>query len=203
MVKVYIASSRDIGTKCKNWASKHMPLGFELTENMSESDIFISVLYDKIIKQDFIEKRKCFNFHPGILPEYRGAGCSSWAIINGEKESGVTLHYIDSGIDTGDIICINKFPIEDLDTAYDVNEKALDTMYNSFIENFNYLLEGSMEGSIISVKQGNGKTYYRKDLEKAKDLTRFIKAFTFPGKEGAYYIKNNVKNYIGENYETN
>tara|TARA_R110001592_G_scaffold349859_1_gene645516 strand:- start:1030 stop:1629 length:600 start_codon:yes stop_codon:yes gene_type:complete len=199
MVKVHIASSREIGTKCKNWASNNMPSGFELTENMSESDIFISVLYDKIIKQDFIENRKCYNFHPGILPEYRGAGCSSWAIINGEKESGVTLHYIDSGIDTGDIICIDTFPIEDLDTAYDVNEKALDIMYNSFIRNFIYLLEGS----IMSVRQGTGKTYYRKDLDKAKDLTRFIRAFTFPGKEGAYYIKNNVKNYIGENYEKN
>jgi methionyl-tRNA formyltransferase len=199
MTKIYIASSRDIGLKCIEWAKNNLPNGFEITENMEDCNIFISVLYDKIIKQDFIQNRKCFNFHPGILPEYRGAGCASWVIINGEKESGVTLHYIDSGIDTGDIINISKFPVNKNDTAYDVNEKALSTVFESFVDNFHYLLVGC----IIATKQqvDEGKTYYRKDLDKAKDLTRFIKAFHFPGKEGAYYIKDNKKIYIGENYE--
>ena len=201
MVKVYIASSREIGNRCKEWAKENICTGFEITENIDDCEVFVSVLYDKIIKKEFIKNRRCYNFHPGILPEYRGAGCSSWVIINGEKKSGVTLHLIDEGIDTGDIIKINKFDIKESDTAYDVNSNAIETIFKMFKLNFNIILSENY----LQTKQDDScaKTYYRKDLQNLKDITKLIKAFYYPGKEGLYYKNNGTKFYIGENYESN
>jgi methionyl-tRNA formyltransferase len=59
----------------------------------------------------------CVNVHAGLLPEYRGGHVVQWALINGERESGVTLHYIDEGIDTGPIIAQTRVPIGEDDDA--------------------------------------------------------------------------------------
>jgi methionyl-tRNA formyltransferase len=65
----------------------------------------------------------CVNMHGGILPEYRGGHVMQWAIINGERETGVTLHYIDEGVDTGPIIASARVPITWGDDAVTVREK--------------------------------------------------------------------------------
>lgn len=57
------------------------------------------------------------NYHPSLLPRYRGGSAIAWAIICGEKETGVTIHYIDEGIDTGDIILQESVPISPEDTT--------------------------------------------------------------------------------------
>jgi methionyl-tRNA formyltransferase len=57
------------------------------------------------------------NVHTGLLPEYRGGHVLQWALINGERETGVTLHYIDEGIDTGPVIAQMRFPIGEDDDA--------------------------------------------------------------------------------------
>lgn len=153
---------------------------------MDECDIFVSVMYDKIVPQEFIEKRRCYNFHPGVLPWYRGAGAYSWAIINGEFESGVTLHEIDKDIDHGDVIDIRRFPITSKDTAETLFRKAEETI----LDMFSYWIDRLVLGNCPATTQEGGRIYYRKDLEKAKDLTRFVRAFTFEGKDNAYYVNN-------------
>lgn len=57
------------------------------------------------------------NYHPSLLPKYRGGNAIAWAIICGERETGVTIHYIDEGIDTGDIILWESVPIDPDDTT--------------------------------------------------------------------------------------
>lgn len=57
------------------------------------------------------------NFHPSLLPKYRGGSAINWAVINGEKETGVTIHYIDEGVDTGDIILQEKVTIGEDDSV--------------------------------------------------------------------------------------
>jgi methionyl-tRNA formyltransferase len=52
------------------------------------------------------------NLHGGLLPEYRGGHVMQWAIVNGERETGVTLHFVDEGVDTGPVIAEERFPIE-------------------------------------------------------------------------------------------
>ena len=94
MYKVHIATSRpeEIGNRCRTYASHNLPNGFELTDVPAECDVFISVLYDTLITEEFIAARRAYNFHPGILPDFRGAGAFSWALLNKEKETGITLH---------------------------------------------------------------------------------------------------------------
>ena len=65
----------------------------------------------------------CVNVHGGLLPEYRGGHVMQWAIINGECETGVTLHYLDEGIDTGPLIAQSRFPIEIHDDGVSVQRK--------------------------------------------------------------------------------
>jgi methionyl-tRNA formyltransferase len=64
------------------------------------------------------------NVHGGLLPEYRGGHVAQWAIINGEREFGVTLHYMDDGIDTGPIIAERRFALDDADDAGSLRQKV-------------------------------------------------------------------------------
>ncbi len=186
--KVCIATSRDVGQKCIDWARDAIPTGFTLVEDIDSADIIISVMYDKLIDKNTVSEKQCFNFHPGVLPEYRGAGAYSWVILNGERKTGVTLHRMDSGIDTGDIIEIREFLIRDDDTAYSLFKKAEKLIYRMFREWFSDILFGEYEH--VPQKKNEGSLYLRKDLHKVKDVTQIMRAFHFPGKESAYYLND-------------
>lgn len=188
MKKVFIATSRPIGEDCIRWARQNLPPSFTLINDMEDSDIIISVLYEKLISGDILKGKTCFNFHPGILPEYRGAGAYSWSLINSEEKAGITLHLLDNGIDDGDIIEIREFLISSKDTAYSLCLRGTKLIYKMFKDWFEDLLKGNYEAHPQSNK--NMGLYLRKDLHKAKDLTRYIRAFYFPGKEGAFYLNN-------------
>ena len=77
-----------------------------------EDLIFISLEYDKIIDVNLFKSKKLYNIHFSKLPSYKGMYTSAWPILNGENYSGVTLHKIDNGIDTGDIIDQLEFKID-------------------------------------------------------------------------------------------
>lgn len=183
-MKVYIATSRPIGEECRRWAHWNLPPGFEWG-SMDDCDIFISVLYDKIVPAEFIAGKKCFNFHPGLLPQYRGAGAFSWVLINGEKHTGVTLHEIDKDIDHGAIITRGMFEILPEHTAEDLFNLAMAQILTMFKFWFKLIITNDYGKRRFPI---NRKIYLRKDLEEAKDLTRFVKALTFKGKENAYFI---------------
>ena len=195
MQKVYIASSRkeEIGTRCQEWAAKNLPQGFEMTSSPEECQVFISVLYDTLLPQKFIDKRRCFNFHPGILPDYRGSGVYSWVLINQESETGVTLHEIDYTIDTGPIIDTTRTPITEYDTAESLFDRCMELLYILFTCYFVRILTEEYD-----VRPNNGGyLYLRKDLEEAKDISRFIRAFTFQGKERCYWKDHhNARHYL-------
>ena len=72
-------------------------------------DLFVSMSFDQIFKAHIINmpRHKIINCHAGKLPFYRGRNVLNWVLINDEKEFGITVHYIDEGIDTGDIILQN------------------------------------------------------------------------------------------------
>ncbi len=66
-----------------------------------------------------------FNLHGSLLPKYRGAAPINWAVINGEKETGVTSFFIQEKIDTGDVILQESMPIQPMDTAGDVHDRMM------------------------------------------------------------------------------
>ena len=74
-----------------------------------EDLVFISTEYDRIIKPHLFKTKWLYNIHFSLLPAYKGVYPSVWPILNGEKYAGVTLHKMDQGIDTGDIIAQKRF----------------------------------------------------------------------------------------------
>jgi methionyl-tRNA formyltransferase len=76
---------------------------------------------------DFIESAElCLNVHGSLLPDYAGARTLSWVIENGEQESGVTVHKIDSGMDTGAILLQRSFPLSPFETTASLARKTAD-----------------------------------------------------------------------------
>jgi methionyl-tRNA formyltransferase len=82
-----------------------------------ECDIFISMSFNQIFKKNIIQfcSKGIINCHAGKLPFYRGRNVLNWVLINNESEFGVTVHFVDEGIDTGDIILQQVYPITDED----------------------------------------------------------------------------------------
>ncbi|HAS8418735.1 TPA: formyl transferase [Vibrio vulnificus] len=79
--------------------------------------IFLSLEFDKIVSPNKFNSDRLFNIHFSLLPKYKGMYTSAWPILNLEKSTGVTLHKIDAGIDTGDIIQQVEFDISENETS--------------------------------------------------------------------------------------
>ena len=111
------------------------------------ADIFVSMSFNQIFKKDFINipPLKTINCHAGKLPFYRGRNILNWALINDEKEFGITVHYVDEGIDTGDIILQNTYPITDNDTYATLLERAYAGCADILYEAIKSLQEGKAE----------------------------------------------------------
>lgn len=85
-------------------------------------DVIVVVAYGKILPKDILEYPRygCLNLHVSLLPKYRGAAPMQRAIMAGERETGVSVMYMDEGLDTGDILSLHRFPIgpqDDLGTV--------------------------------------------------------------------------------------
>lgn len=91
-------------------------------------DIIFSFYYRDLVKKEILDipKHGCLNMHGSLLPKYRGRVPINWALINGEKETGVTLHYMVEKADAGDIVGQEKIAIDDNDTAKTIHLKARD-----------------------------------------------------------------------------
>lgn len=89
----------------------------ELTELRPE--FIIVVAYGKILPEEVLRTPQsgCINVHASLLPKYRGAAPIQWALINGEKVTGVTTMLMDKGLDTGDMLVQEKLEIEDNDNS--------------------------------------------------------------------------------------
>lgn len=93
---------------------------------MLQPDLLLAIGWYYLIPRSLrqLATKGCVGIHASLLPKYRGGAPLVWAMINGEKETGVTLFYLEDGVDTGDIIAQEKFPIEETDNIKDVLEKA-------------------------------------------------------------------------------
>lgn len=82
-------------------------------------DVICVVAYGKILPKEILEIPTfgCINVHASLLPKYRGAAPIQWAILNGDKTTGVTTMYMDEGMDTGDIILKKEVSINDNQTT--------------------------------------------------------------------------------------
>jgi len=88
-------------------------------------DLLVTAAYGKILPQDVLDipPYGCINVHGSLLPKYRGAAPVNWAIINGEKITGITTMYTDAGMDTGDMLLKAEIEITDDMTAGELYDK--------------------------------------------------------------------------------
>ena len=92
--------------------------------------------YEKILNINLFKTNNLFNLHFSLLPKFRGCHTNFLQVYNGEKKSGVTLHRIDKGIDTGNIIDQIKFKINLNDTGLDNYIKLMKFSNKLFNKNF-------------------------------------------------------------------
>jgi methionyl-tRNA formyltransferase len=152
-------------------------------------DLNVSVSYDQIVRGPLLETAPLgfVNFHAGRLPFYRGRNVVNWAIINGETEIGITGHYMDEGIDTGDIVLQRTLPIGWTDTYGDV----LDRVVEAFPDLVEATLDSIAKGTASRRPQAHlPGTYFgaRKDgdewltwADSSVNLHNKIRAITRPG----------------------
>lgn len=120
-----------------------------------ELDLAVVCSYGKLFPEVFLNTTKdgFVNVHPSLLPRYRGGNPYSHVIINGEKETGVTLHYMDNSFDTGDIIMQKKFAIRDSETMGTLFNRLNYLSADMLIE---FLTKYEKGDSIERIKQPNG-----------------------------------------------
>ena len=109
-----------------------------------ECDLFVSMSYNQIFKSRIfnLPRMRTINCHAGKLPYYRGRNVLNWVLINDEKEFGITVHYVDEGIDTGDILLQKSFPIMDDDDYGSLLEIAYVQCANVLYDAVKLLVEG-------------------------------------------------------------
>lgn len=89
-----------------------------------EPDLIVVVAYGQILRKSLLDipKKGCVNVHVSLLPKLRGAAPINWAIINGDRKTGVTTMFMDEGLDTGDIIMSKEFELDDEITAGELHD---------------------------------------------------------------------------------
>lgn len=144
-------------------------------------DLIISAYYRKIFPKELIEipRLGIINIHPSLLPFYRGPVPTAWAILNNETEFGITIHKVDTGIDTGDILFQSKYQIDPNETGYELYLRAMQLGSDLFIDKFQDIISNKVQPK----KQSNGGSYY------GKLSSRVVVDW----RHSAQMIKNNVR----------
>lgn len=152
-----------------------------------EPDIIFNIAFIQIYKAPVLNLPRigCVNFHPGPLPRYGGLNPWVWAIINNEREYGITLHYMKEKVDAGEILRTVKFPIAKDETGISLLMKC----YKQGAALFREVVRDMTEDKISSIPQDlTQRTYYLTKVPfggfidigwNAAKIERFVRAMTF------------------------
>ncbi len=132
--------------------------------NELSPDLIIVVAYGRILPEAVLNLPKfgCINAHASLLPKYRGAAPMQRAIMDGEKETGVTIMKMDKGLDTGDMIYTVKTPISSLDNLETIHDRLAD-------------LSGDALLTVIKQLENGNATFTKQDSEKATYAEKILK----------------------------
>ncbi|HCY52218.1 MAG TPA: methionyl-tRNA formyltransferase [Clostridiales bacterium] len=136
-------------------------------------DLMVTCAFGQILSQEILDIPTIgtINIHASLLPKYRGSSPIQWAIINGEKVTGITIMFTDVGVDTGDIILQDELQIEDTDTAGTLFDKLSVLGSRSVIK----ALEAIETGTYTRTKQDETKATHTKFFNKESGLLDFNK----------------------------
>lgn len=130
-----------------------------------EADVFVVAAFGQILSEEILTMPKygCVNIHASLLPKYRGSAPIQWAIINGERISGVTIMQMDKGIDTGDMLMKAEVAIEPRETGDSLHDKLAEAGAKLIVE----ALPKIESGELTPVKQNDEESCYAKMLQKS------------------------------------
>jgi len=128
------------------------------------ADFFFTTAYGKILPRAILDipKLGCLNLHASLLPKYRGSAPIQWAILNGERETGITLMLMDEGMDTGPILAQEKIEILPNETSGELS-KRMSVFAGEFVKRV--LLE-FLKGNLKQIKQDESLVSYAPPLKK-------------------------------------
>lgn len=183
----------------------HNPETIEAVKAL-QPDLGISALFGYILRREFLDLMPsgCVNIHPALLPYNRGAYPDVWSIVEGTP-AGVTMHYIDEGVDTGDVIAQRQVEVEPVDTGERLYRKLERCALELFRETWPLIRSGQVPRILQNKSEG---TYHRvRDVEQideidldrtytGRELINIIRARTFPPYPGAYFRHNGRKVYV-------
>lgn len=164
-------------------------------------DYIISLYARKKIPKNIISlaKKKTLNFHPSLLPDYKGCFSCPWVIINQENYTGITIHELNEDFDNGNILLQEKIKIDKNETAYSLHGKLND----SFVRSFDNFFINLIEQKINPKKMPSGGRYYKRELpyngiiDKNWPINKtesFIRAMYYPPYKGALLLTQ--KGYV-------
>lgn len=154
-------------------------------------DLVISFLFWRLIREPLLSLGRvgCLNFHPAPLPDFRGVGGYNVAVLEGLAEWGVSCHFVDEQLDTGDIVEVERFPIDpQTETAFSLDLKSQERLLGLFTR----VMERALVGEPLPREpQGPGRYVSRAEFERLRavgpgdDLERKVRAFWYPPHPGA------------------
>lgn len=170
-------------------------------------DLFVSMSYNQIFRSRIynLPPLKTINCHAGKLPFYRGRNILNWALINDEKEFGITVHYVDEGIDTGDIILQRTYPITDDDNYNTLLEVAYKECPDILYQAIKEIQNGTAHRIPQDVISKNGLYCGMRSIgdevidinSTSRELFNFVRAICTPGPRAVAYL-NGTPVYINK-----
>ena len=178
-----------------------------------DCDVLVSMSFNQIFRKEIINLTRIgiINCHAGKLPFYRGRNILNWVLINDDKEFGITVHFVDEGIDTGDIVLQKTFPITDKDN------------YNTLLETSYKACASILYEALVKIAEENYKRIQQKTIhpvgfycgmrgegdeiinwnDTSRNIFNFIRSISKPGPIATTYnnnseIKVNNSNYINK-----
>ena len=130
-----------------------------------EADVFVVAAFGQILSEEILNMPKygCINIHASLLPKYRGAGPIQRVILDGMKETGITIMKMDKGVDTGDMLLQSVVPIDEKETGDSLHDKLAIAGAKLIVE----ALGKIEEGDITPVKQNDDDSSYAGMLNKS------------------------------------
>ncbi len=166
----------------------YQPEKIRLEENAKilkdlKPDLMITAAFGQILSKENLESAPlgCINVHGSLLPKYRGSSPIQWAVINGEKTTGITTMYTDVGVDCGDIILKKETPIGENETAGELFDRLALLGAETLLET----LELLKENKIVRTPQNESEATHYPMLDKSLGFIDFSK--------NAQEIKNLVR----------
>lgn len=130
-----------------------------------QADLFVVAAFGQLLSEEILNMPEygCINIHASLLPAYRGAAPIQWAVLNGEKESGVTIMQMDKGLDTGDMLLKRSVELSPKETGDSLHDKLMHLGAELIVE----ALPKLEKGELVPEKQKDELSSYAKKLTKA------------------------------------